>query len=288
MRPMFIASTLTLLAAASAYGHGVQVQITYNTTTGKIETREVVETASRPNAVSDLKRVYVMPLMSLAGGAGDGWYTRPDDTRNAFNLPLYPTGPGLTYQYEAQGQLAGTGWSHSGSSTLPNLQGTNFGYTFLDGLKEWNGSAFVDPGTEQLQMFRGDGTSVPSFLASTSDAGPFSSLALSTIGSQSSNPHSSMGFRILGDGASSGLTGPTAGDDGVYLTSLQITSTAAGVGASETFYYVMYKNVPYASALSAANALGFDPSLIQTVPEPASIGLMAMALAGMLRRRHRS
>lgn len=274
---------IALSATSIAWGHGVQVQVTHNAATGKIETREVVHTGTRPDAVSNLTRVYVMPLMSQSGGAGDGWYTRPDDERNAFNVPLYPTGPGVCYQYESQ--LSGTGWSFSGSSTQPNLQNTNFGYQILDGLKQWNGGGFVDPGTEQMQLFRGDGTSVPSIVTSTSDAGPFGTLALSNIGSLSSNAHSSVGFRLLGDGVSPGLSGATAGDDGVYLLSLSLYSTAAGVGASDPFYFVMYKNASLAAAMDAAGSLGFDPAQVQVLPEPASISLLAVAGLLVIRRR---
>jgi hypothetical protein len=220
-----------------------------------------------------------MPLMDQSGGAGNGWYTRPDDERNAFNVPLYPTGPGVCFQYDTT-QLPGTGWSFSGSATLPNLQGSNFGFTFADGLKSWNGAAFTDAGVEQLQMFRGDGTSVPSITANTMDAGPFASMALSTIASLSSNAHSSVGYRLLGDGTSAGLAGALAGDDGVYLASFQLTSTAPGVSPSDPFYYVMYKNVNLSAALEAAQSLGFAEAQIQVLPEPASLALLLALAAG--------
>jgi hypothetical protein len=284
MRKLTIAITLAVAAVGTAFGHGVQVQITFNPTSDKIETRQIVHTDTRPNAISDLKRVYVMPLMSQTGGAGDGWYTRPDDTRNAFNVPLHPTGPGVNFQYDDT-QLPGSGWAFSGSATLPNLQGSNFGYSLLDGLKAWDGAGFVDPGAEQFQVFRGDGTTVPTIMVNTSDSGPFASIALSTIASASSNAHSSMGYRMLGDGSSPGLGSPQAGDDGVYLLSLQLTSTAAGVGASDPFYYVMYKNVPQDDALAAAASLGFDESLIDVVPEPGALALLLAGAAFIVRRR---
>jgi hypothetical protein len=287
MRKYFLTIVAPLLVAAPVFGHGDQVQITYNPATGKIETREIVHTASRPNTISDLKRVYVMPFLSLTGGAGDGWYTRPNDERNVFNLPLYPTGPGINFQYDEAAQLPGTGWSFSGSGSLPNLQGSNFGYIFADGLKEWTGASFADPGPEQVQIFRGDGTSVPSIMSNTTDAGPFATMNLSTIASKSSNAHSSVGYRLLGDGTSFGLAGPAAGDDGVYLLTLQLISTAAGVGASDPFYYVMYKNRDVTEALTAAADLGFDPSLVQLVPEPSSLMLFVVGAAAIAVRRRR-
>jgi len=272
------------LAASAAYGHGVQIQITHNPATQQIETREIVHTGTRPSALSDFKRVYVMPLKPMSGGAGDGWYSRPDDERNLFGAPLHPTGPGLTFQYDGT-QLAGTGWAFSGSSTLPNLQGSNFGLRFTDGLGYWDGGSFVDPGDEQVQMFRGDGSSAPSITANTSDVGPFAAMGLSAINTQSSNPHSSVGYRLLGNGANPGLSSLLAGDNGIYLVSLEITSTAPGVLTSDPIYYVLHKNVDVSLAIDAAGSLGFDPSLIQVVPEPSSMALLALAAGAVMRRR---
>ena len=287
MRKYLLTIVAPLLVAAPVFGHGDQVQITYNPAIGKIETREIVHTTSRPSAISDLKRVYVMPFLSLTGGAGDGWYTRPNDERNIFGVPLYPTGPGITFQYDEAAQLPGTGWSFSGSGSLPNLQGTNFGYFFADGLKEWTGASFADSGPEQLQMFRGDGTSVPSIMSDSTDVGPFATMALSNIATKSSNAHSSVGYRLLGDGTNFGLAGPAAGDDGIYLLTMQLTSTAAGVGASDPFYYVMYKNRDVTEALAAAAGLGFDPSLVQLMPEPSSLMLLVAGVAAINMRRRR-
>lgn len=287
MRLFVVTASIWLTVAASVFGHGDQIQISFNAGSGKIETREIVHTATRPNSITDPTRVYVMPMLSLTGGAGDGWYVRPNDERNIFGVPLYPTGPGITYQYDPA-QLPGTGWAFSGSSTLPNLQSSAFSYSFVDGLKEWNGSSFVDPGDEQLQMFRGDGTSVPSILAQTTDSSPFSTLTLSTINTQSSNPHHSVGFRLLGDGVSPGLTGPAAGDDGIYLASLVLSSSAAGVGASDPFYFVMQKNYDAQAAYQVALTLGFSESQIQVIPEPAAVvPLLIFAVASLRARRRR-
>lgn len=285
MKANSIVTMVVLASAATVYGHGDQVQITYNATTGRIETREIVHTASRPNAISDLKRVYVMPMLELQGGAGNGWYTRPNDARDIFNNPLYPTGPGINFQYESQ--LTGTGWSFSGSGSLPNLQASNFAYAIMDGVKEWNGATYADPGAEQIQLFRGDGTSVPSIMTNTTDSGPFGTLAMGTINSQSSNAHSSIGYRMLGDGVNFGLVGAPAGDDGVYLLSLSLTSTAAGVQPSDTFYYVMFKNASLNTAMDAAMALGFDSSLIQVMPEPTALAILVFAAALSRGRRRR-
>lgn len=271
------------MAAPPALGHGVQIQVTFNPATGKIETREIVHTASRPNELTDLTRVYVMPFLNAPIPAGDGWYTRATHEVNQFNVPLYPTGPGLTFQYDEAEQLPGSGWAYSGSGTLPNLQGTNFGYLFADGLKSWTGSGWVDPGAEQVQVFRGDGTTVPTVMAGTSDSGPFANMALAGITSKSTNAHSSVSFRMLGDGTNFAASGAGAGDDGVYLLSMQFTSTASGVNASDPFYFVMFKNTPLSTALDAAASLGFSPSQVQVVPEPGS--MLILAILGLLTLR---
>lgn len=269
--------------AGTVYGHGPQIQITYNQDTDKIETRRIVDTGAIPNVITPQTRVYVMSLLEAGIPAGSAWYARPDTTLNQFNVPLFPTGPGITYQYDEAGQLPGTGWSYSGSGTLPNLQGTNFGYVFADGLKSWNGSGWVDPGVEQIQMFAGSGSSVPSVTASTSDSGPFATMALAGISSKSTNPHSSVSYRMLGDGSNFGLTPPGAGDDGIYLLSMQFTSTAAGVGISDAFHFVLLKNASLSAGVDAAMSLGFAPSQVQIVPEPVA-GLF-VAMMGLLMLR---
>lgn len=288
MRQFAISTVAVVAVVTSAYGHGVQIQITHDSATGKIQTREVLSSSgSAPAAISGLKRVYVMPLLPVVGGAGDGWYTRPEGALDPFGFPIHPTGPGVLYQYDSQ--IPGTGWSFSGSSTLPNLENTQFGYQFTGGLSEWDGSGFVDPGAEQLQMFSGDGTSVPSSTALTNDAGPLDSFNFSNIGVMSANPHHSAGFRLFGDGVGFGLAGSAAGDDGVYLATLSVTSTAVGVLDSDPVHFVIYKNDSLANALAATDSLGFDPSLVQVVPEPTALGLLVVSGSLMLlRRRKRS
>ncbi|MCG8406303.1 MAG: PEP-CTERM sorting domain-containing protein [Phycisphaerales bacterium] len=286
MRQFAISTAAVLAVMTSAYGHGVQIQVTHDSVSGKIQTREVLSSSgSAPTTISNLKRVYVMPLLPVLGGAGDGWYTRPEGALNALGFPIHPTGPGVMYQYDSQ--IPGTGWAFSGSSSLPNLENSQFGYQFASGLSEWNGSSFVDPGTEQLQMFSGDGTSVPSSSALTSDAGPFDAFSFSNISVMGGNPHRSAGFRLFGDGVGSSLAGPAAGDDGIYLASLLVTSTAAGVFDSDPIHFVMFKNASLASAITAAESLGFDPSLVEIVPEPSSLGLLLVTGSMALTRRRK-
>ena len=57
---MFVFGVCASLAAASAYAHGPQIQITNDS--NKIVTREIVDESSYSTALSYPKSVYVMPL----------------------------------------------------------------------------------------------------------------------------------------------------------------------------------------------------------------------------------
>jgi hypothetical protein len=307
---LFGSSAALFLAAAPVLGHGVQIQITFDLAAAKIKTGQVVHSNSaaspvpfyaRGDAIAPPARVYVMPLLDSQITAGNGYYTRPTDYRNPITqAPQYPSGPGLSWRYEYQ--TAGTGWSLDGSTTLPNLRNSQFTIAFTDAFKSWNGSAFVDPGTEQFQAFAGDGTGafVPGTTpdAVTSDAGPFDSMTLSAINpatppAATSIPHSSVSFRLLGDGVD-----PAApSDDGIYLASLKLSSSAvfgAGntpVGDSDPFYFVMYKGSTLDEAMNVANAFAVANNIpldqVQAaVPEPGSLAA-AGAVAALAARRRR-
>lgn len=319
MRTSIASLLLGLAFAGTALGHGVQVQIVFNPATGKIETRQIVGTTTAATAaepivpnfplgtsVAPAARVYVSPLKFASIASGNGWYVRPTDVlRGDLPAPAYPSGPGLTYRFAYQTGASATGWEWGNASNpvantaLPNLAGTNFTYTLLDGLKTWNGTAWIDPGSEQVQIFRGDGTGA--FTGSTvnaisTDAGG-ATFALSNVSATNkpgltSVPHSSVSLRLLGDGVSAS----TEGDDGIYLLSLKLSTnatigtTGVPVGESDPFYMVLYKNVSLADAASAANSFasanGIASSLVQlAVPEPSS--LLAMAGLAVVARRRR-
>lgn len=319
MRTSFVSLFLGLALGGTALGHGVQVQVVFNPATGKIETRQIVGTTTAATAAEPLvpsfalgtsiapaARVYVSPLKFASIASGDGWYVRPTDVlRGDLPAPAYPSGPGLTYRFEYQTGAGSTGWEWGnaanpvGNTALPNLAGTNFTYTLIDGLKTWNGSAWVDPGTEQVQIFRGDGTGA--FTGSTvntisTDVGG-GTFALSNVSATNkpgltSVPHSSVSLRLLGDGVNANV----AGDDGIYLLALKLSTnatigtTGVPVGDSDPFYMVLYKNVSLSDAASAANSFananGISPSLVQlAVPEPTSI--LAAAGFGLIARRRR-
>lgn len=297
-----LAACLLAPVAAAALGHGVQYQLAYDPVGNKVESRQIVSTDTRPVTLTDLTRISVMPLVVANGttpaahpAAQAAWYSQP-------SITTYPSGNGIAYQWDTTtgtgGQLAGTGWAWKNSSSLPNLAGTVFTYQFTDRVLKWDGSQFTAAaaGATQLQAFRGDATTPPTVFLTTASG---SSLVYSAVGSvtQSTNPHSNAGFRLLGDGTSFDPAAAGIGTDGIYLQGMQITTTAttpggAAVAASDPLYTVLYKNTSfddaYAVAAAFATSQGIPLGQIQSVPEPTTTALVAgAAVAGLVRWRRR-
>ncbi|MBX9652173.1 hypothetical protein K2Y11_00995 [bacterium] len=256
-----IACLVTL--ASTAMAHGPQIQIT--NTGDKIVTRNIF--SDEPyTPLTDPISVYVLPLNLEPNGT---YYVQPNDEINAgTGLPAFPSGPGITY---------GLG------STFAS--GYRFTLNLVDGLKLWNGTTWVDPGTEQIQAYRGSETA-PTASAITSDSSPFASFNFSNIpANYAASAHSSVSYRLLGDGVS----GTAASDDGIYLLSMQLSSNQPGLASSDTFYFVLYKNVGRAEALEAVQSLGVSPAAVQVVPEVGSMTLMGLAgltmVGAVLRKR---
>ena len=292
-----LASLAAVAVASIALAHGVQTQITYDAAHNKIDTRALIATSTNPfgqpvpiNTVTAQRRAYIEPLLYSPIGAGTGWYARPDPaTTNG--VPDHPAGPGPAYEYDDL--LPGTGWSFNGSTILPNLQGTTFSYKLLDGLKQWNGTSFVDPGAEQMQIIGSDGTATftPTTTNSltTSDSGHVGALSFAVSASKSTNPHASLSIRLLGDG-----TTLVDGDDGIYLLKLALSTNATigtsgvAVGDSDPFYFVLTKNASYSDALAAASSLRLAPGEIQgQLPEPATMLASGGLVIVAVRRRTR-
>ena len=297
-----VAACLFVPAGASLVrGHGVEYQLTYDPVGNKIQTRQIVPTETRPTTLTDPARIYVMPLLIADGttpplhpAAQAAWYSKPDAD--------YPTGNGLCYQWDAttgtNGQLAGTNWAWKNSPALPNLAGTAFSYRFTDQVLKWDGTQFTAAaaGVTQLQAFRGDATTVPTVFATTATGSSLPCTAVSAV-TQSTNPHSNAGFRLLGDGTSFAPATAGPGTDGIYLQGMQVLTTAttpggAAVGASDPAYMVLYKNTSFTDAYNVAaafaSAQGIPLNQIQSVPEPGTLALAgigaAVAAATGLRR----
>jgi prepilin-type N-terminal cleavage/methylation domain-containing protein/prepilin-type processing-associated H-X9-DG protein len=258
------------MEARQAWAHGPQIQITGES--GKIVTRQLFLDGPYSAALTAPRSVYVMPLVDYLGVS----YVRPNNVDFISpGLPEFYSGPGLAYGY---GYDAAT-------KPAPFEPGSKFGLTFTAGFKRWNGGAFVDAGAAQMQAFTGVFTA-PSGMAATTDAAPFARLTIPagadavSYSSEGAEVHSTARFRFLGDGFT-----PSSAASGVYLLSLQLTSTQVGMQPSDPFYFVLTKGSPPSSVNAAVASLGLSSSLVQYVPEPAS--LTPIVTAGVVCLAHR-
>jgi hypothetical protein len=267
--PMLALAASAALAATAARAHGPQIQITRDN--DQITTRRILREEPYSARLTRPTTVYAIPLLETDGI----WYSRPNNTPSATlpDVPEYISGPGIAYGYD---QLDG------GPPAFAS--GRRFELKLIDGLQWWNGAAFVDPGSEQVEAFRSSGAP-----AVTSDSLTPASPATLAYGNVSatynSGAHSSASFRLLGDGASATVEG----DDGIYLLSLIYASTEPSLNASEPFYFLLHKNAVAADIESAVGSLGVAPSFVQYVPEPSAAALFAIGVATLaLRKRGRT
>jgi hypothetical protein len=265
---------IAMLVANRSFAHGPQIQLTNDG--GKIVTRQLIADAPYSNSLTAMKSVYVMPLADFNGVQ----YSRPNGAIDPIlDVPAFPSGPGFAYGYD----LADGGTQLFDAGSVVSL-------AFTDGLKQWNGTMYIDAGATQLKAFRGSNANIaspPENFATTSDSGPFDSLDLPAVaanyGAEMAEVHTSLRFALLGDG-----TNPlSASPDGVYLLSMRLTSSQIGLAPSDSYFFVLYKNAPPSTLLGAVNALGVSASAVQfaDVPEPAAIALMLVGLVGLAHRR---
>jgi hypothetical protein len=255
------------LAAVPAFAHGPQIQLTRDNdtiTTRRIFREEPYASLTPPTSV------YVIPLMETGGV----WYSRPNNTPSSTipGQPEYLSGPGIAFGYD---QVDG--------APRDFASGQHFELNLIDGLQWWDGSAFVDPGAEEIQAFRSSGSAVTNDSLSTGSPAtmPYGNVSAT----YNSGAHSGATFQLLGDGTSP----TTASDNGVYLLSMTYSSTEAGLADSEPFYFLLHKNADGADVSAALNSLlssqNIGTALVQVVPEPTSALLVTIAATGLLVRR---
>ncbi len=255
-----------VFAAGSVYAHGPQIQTTNDS--GKIITRAIVPDGLYDTALSAPTSVYVMPLAQYLGV----WRAQPDDSSTG-GVPDFVGWPGFAYGY---GYDATT-------NPAPFPLGSKFTLGFTAGLKAWDGAAFVDAGMTEAEIYRGPSAS-PSALAKTTDTGPFANVQFPggagiAFATEQGDTHNTVNYRMVGDGSS--ITSPLS--NGIYLLSLQLSSTSTSVQASDPFYFVLSKNEPTAEVLAAVDSLGFDSSRVQNlIPEPTTASLATCAAIGLL------
>jgi hypothetical protein len=268
----------SLLAVAAAFAapfasaHGPQIQITGES--GQITTRRLLLDGPYSATLTAETSVYVMPLKEHLGV----WYTRPNGAINSVtHAPTFFSGPGIAYGY---------GYDPAQPGDVDFTPGSQIRLAFAAGLKLWNGVAFADAGVTELESFRGSFV-LPSATARTSDSGPFATLAYDPVNfaTEGAEVHNTSRFRLLGDGSSP----TTASPDGVYLLSLQLTSSQVGLASSDPFFFVLNKNSDRATVDAAVASLGVAPGLVQFVPEPgsATVALVVFAVVTASARRPR-
>lgn len=255
-----------VLATSLARAHGPQMQVT--DTNNKITTREIIPEPPYDTSLTAEKSAYVLPILQAITGSPttNFWTVMPNSTIDPIlQTSEFQFGPGLAYSY---GQSFTSGF--------------HFNVSFTDSLKRWNGTSFVNnPGPEAVGAFRGDSTSAADQVVITGGAVPAQSLAFNNIAaSYPADSHSSMRFRLLGDGTSA-LVAPA---NGIYLLSLQISSTQPGLASSDPFSLLLCKNASAADLAAAVTGLGVDPSRVQflSVPEPTAALLAASGLVGLV------
>jgi MYXO-CTERM domain-containing protein len=276
MRLRYVAAlTAAMVGPMPAWGHGPQIQTTL--TGGKIVTRRIVDDANYHAALTGETTVYSMPLARYQ----DVWRAQPDGSVEPDLTPSYVGWPGFAYGY---------GYDAT-NNPAPFPIASNFVLGFTAGLKSWNGAAFVDAGVTEAEAYRGSSVA-PSALAKTGDSAPFASLMFPggagvSFASSGADVHNTVHYRMAGDGSS--ITSPLA--DGVYLFSMQLSSTDPTVAASDPFHFVLSKGAAPGAVQAAIASLGVDPSRVQAIPEPTSGALAALGAVGAAfasRRRTRS
>ena len=266
---------LSMLATSISYGHGPQIQTTNDS--GKIVTREILDDPYGDSLTSP-KSVYAMPLAEYLGV----WRAQPDGSLNPDLTPAFAGWPGFAYGY---GYDATT-------NPAPFPLGSKFTLGFTGGLKSWDGVVFVDAGVTEAEIYRGS-SAAPSALARTTDSGPFASVQFPggagiAFATEQGDTHNTVNYRMVGDGSS--IMSPLT--NGIYLLSLQLSSTSALVQASDPFYFVLSKNGSTAEVQAAVDSLGFDASRVQNlIPEPITASLATCAAMGLIvttRRRRKA
>lgn len=264
---MFVVCACAALSVSIASAHGPQIQVTVDS--GKITTRQILpgNTYSTTNGLTATASIYVMPVNSLLFNGSPVSRVQP--------LSTQVFGPGFTYGYDQFANPRGTRLFSA------NLE------LHLEGLQIWNGASFVDTGVgmEQLGLIQSSGNVNPDTLKTI--MGGDVHLAIPVTATYGADEHSSVRYQLLGDGLSPNV----ASRDGIYLVTMEFSGLQApSLTPSDTFYYILGKNVSYnelsnvASSFAASQSIGsnliqYAPSL---VPEPGTMVALVMATFGML------
>src|SRR5689334_19673964 len=117
---------VVVLAAASAWAHGPQIQVTGEN--GKIVTRQLILDAPYSTTLTTAKTVYVMPIAAFNGV----YYLQPNNAIDpTLGVSAFPSGPGFAYGYD----LADGGPQQFAAGSVLSL-------AFTNGLRRWDTNSF--------------------------------------------------------------------------------------------------------------------------------------------------
>jgi hypothetical protein len=238
-----------------ATAHGPQIQLTAES--DKVVTRRMFEDGPY-DPLTPATSIYVLPTVQQSGA----WLVTPPNLTTG-------SGPGIA---------VGLGYD-SGNPSAHLFQTGAYTVGIADGLKRWDGAAFVDAGATQMRVNKNATTAV------TTDVGPFQSVTWS-ITVSNAEAHSGLGYRFLGDGVSD--TSPLA--TGVYLLSLLLSH--GSLTKSDPFYFVIPRGVSSGELNSAVAGLASSKGIAagaiqQVVPEPGAMALCGAMLLGLARLQRR-
>lgn len=258
---MYFVCACAALTVAPAFAHGPQIQIAVDTSNGnKITTHRLMadEPYSSTQGLTTATSIYVMPVVATSSLV-------PSQIVGRVKPGTGSAGPGFTYGHD---QTIGSTRYFTGNLNL-----------HLDGLKVWNGSAFVATDGEQLGVLANSSSNVNADTFTTTAAGGDGSV---TIGaSYAADAHTSFRY-TLKNGADPLYS---ASDDGIYLATLQLSGTQAlpSLTASSPFYFILSKNADVntlngvVSAFAASQGISGSAVQFVSVPEPTALALTTLA-----------
>jgi hypothetical protein len=255
------------LAASAALAHGPQIQITRDD--NQITMRRLLREEPYSSQLTAPTSVYVIPLIETEGV----WYSRPNNkpSPTVSGAPEYLSGPGIAYGYD-----------QADGGPRDFAAGQHFELKLIDGLKFWDGSAFVDAGLAEVEAFRSSGNPVQTNDGLT-PAAPASLTFSNVSATYNESAHSNVSFRLIE--APPNAFAPSI--DGVYLLSMVYDSSEPGLNASEPFYFLLHKNAQAADIAAAVGGLNVASSQVQHVPEPGSAVLLTLGACCVVMRRRR-
>lgn len=273
-----------VLFASSALAHGPHTQISLDDS-NQIVVRQIVTTSSAPSSLSgfatltDPTSVHVLPV-SVVDRPTNAFHTQVTVQPDA---EYHTGGGGISFRYDQY--TPGTNMFNTDAPVGKiDLAGSYFRLQYVSGLSRWDGSGFVDAGDTQLRTIRGAAGPAQQVMTSRDDEPASNFINFSTLNapvppaSLPQNPHGYVTHVFLGDGVST----DSEVLDGIYKISLQFSSTAEGISASDPFDWVLFKGVGVTEAAAVAATLG---GTIQVVPEPASVAVLGTLFGVLFSRR---